>query len=187
MIGGDGSLTGANLLRQEWPSILDELVSSGETLAIIWWTNHYFLGKISAEQKKECSNLNIVGMVGTIDNDFCGTEMTIGSDSGIHRIVESVDAIVTTAYRYWSGIKTYRGWLLSDYSHQRTFILEVMGYRCGYLALVGALASGADWLFIPEDPPESDWPTKLCDKLKQVPESIWPLINWNYDLDRNES
>lgn len=38
-------------------------------------------------------------MVGSIDNDFCGTDMTIGTDSALHRIIESIDAIVTTASR----------------------------------------------------------------------------------------
>lgn len=47
-----------------------------------------------------CSKLNIVGLVGSIDNDFCGTDMTIGTDSALHRIVEAVDAITTTAQRY---------------------------------------------------------------------------------------
>lgn len=52
--------------------------------------------------------------VGSIDNDFCGTDMTIGTDSALHRIIEAIDAIVSTAY-----------------SHQRTFIMEVMGRHCG--------------------------------------------------------
>lgn len=55
-------------------------------------------------------------MVGSIDNDFCGTDMTIGTDSALHRIIEAIDAIVSTAY-----------------SHQRTFIMEVMGRHCGYV------------------------------------------------------
>ncbi|KAL3237257.1 hypothetical protein MRX96_048228 [Rhipicephalus microplus] len=133
VIGGDGSLTGANLFRQEWPSLLDELVSNGS---------------ITHEQRNTCSHLNIVGMLGSIDNDFCGTDMTIGTDSALHRIMEAVDAIATTAS-----------------SHQRTFILEVMGRHCGYLAIVAALASEADYVFIPELPPEVDWPNTLCDKL----------------------
>lgn len=133
VIGGDGSLTGANLFRQEWPSLLDELVSNGS---------------ITHEQRNTCSHLNIVGMLGSIDNDFCGTDMTIGTDSALHRIMEAVDAIATTAS-----------------SHRRTFILEVMGRHCGYLAIVAALASEADYVFIPELPPEVDWPNTLCDKL----------------------
>ena len=103
-IGGDGSLTGANRFREEWSSLLDELLEKGE---------------IDADTRSKFSHLNIVGMVGSIDNDFCGTDMTIGTDSALHRIVEAVDAIIPTAD-----------------SHQRTFIMEVMGRHCGYLALV---------------------------------------------------
>lgn len=135
VIGGDGSLTGANLFRTEWTSLLNELVEQQ---------------KILPSKLEECGHLNIVGLVGSIDNDFCGTDMTIGTDSALHRIIESVDAIATTAT-----------------SHQRTFILEVMGRHCGYLALVAALASEADYVFIPEWPPEQDWPERLCNKLKQ--------------------
>nr|XP_014342877.1 PREDICTED: ATP-dependent 6-phosphofructokinase, liver type-like [Latimeria chalumnae] len=55
--------------------------------------------------------------------------------------------------------------LQSIFSHQRTFVLEVMGRHCGYLALVSALASGADWLFIPEAPPLDGWQENLCARL----------------------
>lgn len=57
------------------------------------------LGDITADVQAACSSLNIVGMVGSIDNDFCGTDMTIGTDSALHRIIEAIDAIVTTAQR----------------------------------------------------------------------------------------
>lgn len=57
------------------------------------------LGGITAEEAKKSSHLNIVGMVGSIDNDFCGTDMTIGTDSALHRIMDIVDAITTTAQR----------------------------------------------------------------------------------------
>ena len=77
--------------------------------------------------------------------------MTIGADSALHRIVECVDAITTTAG-----------------SHQRAFVLEVMGRHCGYLALVTGLACAADWIFIPEHPPEDDWEDKMCAKLDNV-------------------
>ncbi|EGI61891.1 6-phosphofructokinase, partial [Acromyrmex echinatior] len=130
VIGGDGSLTGANLFKEEWPTLLKELVESGD---------------ITAEQSEKYKQLHIVGLVGSIDNDFCGTDMTIGTDSALHRIIESIDAIVSTAY-----------------SHQRTFIMEVMGRHCGYLAIVGALAAEADYVFFPECPPPVDWPEKLC-------------------------
>ncbi|XP_068565743.1 ATP-dependent 6-phosphofructokinase, platelet type isoform X3 [Cebidichthys violaceus] len=133
VIGGDGSLTGANLFREEWSGLLTELVEQG---------------LIEADAVQKYSALHIVGMVGSIDNDFCGTDMTIGTDSALHRIIEVVDAIMTTAQ-----------------SHQRTFVLEVMGRHCGYLALVSALACGADWVLIPEMPPEDGWEDKMCQKL----------------------
>ncbi|XP_067331331.1 ATP-dependent 6-phosphofructokinase, platelet type-like isoform X2 [Channa argus] len=135
VIGGDGSLTGANLFREEWSSLLDELLQQG---------------LIDEEAAHSNSELHIVGMVGSIDNDFCGTDMTIGTDSALHRIIEVVDAIMTTAQ-----------------SHQRTFVLEVMGRHCGYLALVSALACGADWVFIPEMPPEDGWEDDMCQKLSE--------------------
>ncbi|XP_064408589.1 ATP-dependent 6-phosphofructokinase, muscle type [Latimeria chalumnae] len=135
VIGGDGSLTGANEFRTEWSGLLADLVK---------------IGKITADEAKKSSHLNIVGMVGSIDNDFCGTDMTIGTDSALHRIMEVVDAITTTAQ-----------------SHQRTFVLEVMGRHCGYLALVTALSSGADWVFIPESPPEENWEDHLCRRLSE--------------------
>ncbi|KAJ7317686.1 hypothetical protein JRQ81_003848 [Phrynocephalus forsythii] len=136
VIGGDGSLTGADTFRAEWSGLLQDLVKSGG---------------ITAEEANKSSHLNIVGMVGSIDNDFCGTDMTIGTDSALHRIMEIVDAITTTAQ-----------------SHQRTFVLEVMGRHCGYLALVTALASGADWVFIPESPPEDNWEDHLCRRLTET-------------------
>ncbi|KAK7159737.1 hypothetical protein R3I94_005926 [Phoxinus phoxinus] len=135
VIGGDGSLTGANLFREEWSGLLDELVQSGQ---------------ITEEASQTHSTLHIVGMVGSIDNDFCGTDMTIGTDSALHRIIEVVDAIMTTAQ-----------------SHQRTFVLEVMGRHCGYLALVSALACGADWVLIPEMPPKDGWEEQMCHKLSE--------------------
>ncbi|XP_058538009.1 ATP-dependent 6-phosphofructokinase, platelet type isoform X3 [Neofelis nebulosa] len=135
VIGGDGSLTGANIFRKEWSGLLKELAENGD---------------IDGEEVQKHAYLNVVGMVGSIDNDFCGTDMTIGTDSALHRIIEVVDAIMTTAQ-----------------SHQRTFVLEVMGRHCGYLALVSALACGADWVFLPESPPEEGWQENMCIKLSE--------------------
>lgn len=58
-----------------------------------------FPGKISEGTAQTYSHLNIAGLVGSIDNDFCGTDMTIGTDSALHRIMEVIDAITTTAQR----------------------------------------------------------------------------------------
>jgi 6-phosphofructokinase 1 len=135
VIGGDGSLTGANLFRQEWPGLVSELVEAGE---------------ISAEDAATHPHLAIVGLVGSIDNDFSGTDITIGADTALHRITEAVDAITSTAA-----------------SHQRTFVVKVMGRNCGYLALMGALACGADWVFIPESPPDvENWRDVLAERLR---------------------
>lgn len=139
VIGGDGSLTGANIFRQEWKDFVEELLEEG---------------KIKPSDAEKCGYLNIVGMVGSIDNDFCGTDMTIGADSALHRIIEAIDTISTTAS-----------------SHQRAFVLEVMGRHCGYLALVSGLGSGADWVFIPEDPPEDGWEDEFCNFLKSTREA----------------
>ncbi|KAK9692680.1 Phosphofructokinase [Popillia japonica] len=135
VIGGDGSLTGANEFRRNWGSLLDELLTKN---------------LITQDQRKKYNHLNIAGLVGSIDNDFCGTDMTIGTDSALHRIIEAIDAIAYTAY-----------------SHQRTFIMEVMGRHCGYLPLVAALTTEADFVFIPESPPHEDWDKRLCMKLEQ--------------------
>jgi len=95
-------------------------------------------------------NLIFVGLPGSIDNDMYGTDMTIGADTALHRITEVIDAITSTAS-----------------SHQRSFVVEVMGRKCGYLAMMGALAAGADWLFIPEVPPDPDtWRDEMCDALE---------------------
>lgn len=135
VIGGEGSLTGADVFRQEWPALVAELAEAGQ---------------ISKEEAAACPNLSIVGLVGSIDNDFSGTDMTIGADSALHRITEAVDAITSTAA-----------------SHQRTFVVKVMGRNCGYLALMGALACGTDWVLIPESPPDvENWQDVLAERLK---------------------
>ena len=135
VIGGDGSLTGANTFRQEWPKLLAELVKKGA---------------ITQAQADKHPYLMIVGLVGSIDNDMYGTDMTIGADSALHRITEAIDALTSTAA-----------------SHQRTFVVKVMGRNCGYLALMGALAGGADWVLIPESPPDVDnWEKVMCERLR---------------------
>jgi len=131
VIGGDGSLTAANLFRTEWAEVLATLVEAGE---------------VTAEVAAAHPVLRLVGLVGSIDNDMSGTDMTIGADTALHRIVEALDSIRSTAS-----------------SHQRTFIVEVMGRHCGYLALTAGLATAANWILIPERPPEAqDWAQSMC-------------------------
>ena len=134
IIGGDGSLTGANLFREEWPELLTELLDSGD---------------ISSDAADRHPFLRLVGLVGSIDNDMSGTDMTIGADTALHRIIEAMDALSSTAS-----------------SHQRTFVVEVMGRHCGYLALMSSLATAANWFLIPEQPPAKDWAQQLCRDIK---------------------
>lgn len=80
--GGDGSLTGADLFRAEWPSLIQELKETGE---------------ISADQYDKHKHLNICGTVGSIDNDMATTDATIGAYSSLDRICTAIDYIDATA------------------------------------------------------------------------------------------
>lgn len=102
VIGGDGSLTGARLLAQEF-------------------------------------DVPCIGLPGTIDNDLFGTDTTIGYDTALNTILDAVDKIRDTAT-----------------SHERLFFVEVMGRDAGFLALNGAIASGAEAAIIPEFNTEVD-------------------------------
>lgn len=134
VIGGDGSLTGTNEFRKAWPSLLAELMTTG---------------RITSEVAAAHPQLMIAGIVGSIDNDLVGTDMTIGADSALHRIMEAIDSLSSTAA-----------------SHQRTFVIEVMGRHCGYLALMSAVAGGCDYVFVPELPPADGWEEDMCNKLQ---------------------
>ncbi|CUS23337.1 LAQU0S09e02498g1_1 [Lachancea quebecensis] len=80
--GGDGSLTGADLFRSEWPSLLEELKDTS---------------KITPEQYTRYKHLNICGTVGSIDNDMSTTDATIGAYSSLDRICRAIDYIEATA------------------------------------------------------------------------------------------
>jgi len=139
--GGDGSLTGADVFRSEWPGLLRELVATGE---------------LTEDQIKPYQVLNIVGLVGSIDNDMCLTDATIGCYSSLTRICDAIDDVFDTAS-----------------SHQRGFVIEVMGRHCGWLALMAAISTGADWLFIPEMPPRDGWEDTMCSIITKV----FPLLS----------
>jgi 6-phosphofructokinase 1 len=109
VIGGDGTITGAQTLAREF-------------------------------------DVPIVALPGTIDNDLSGTDSTIGYDTALNTIMEAVDKLRDTAT-----------------SHERLFFMEVMGNTAGYLALNGALASGAEAAIIPEMETETDQLKNLID------------------------
>jgi 6-phosphofructokinase 1 len=93
-------------------------------------------GAFSLSQK----GFPVVGVASTIDNDLYGSEITIGVDTALNVALEAIDRIKVTAS-----------------SHERAFLVEVMGRNCGYLALISGIAGGAECIVLPETPtvPES--------------------------------
>jgi 6-phosphofructokinase 1 len=98
VIGGDGSLTGALTLYEEF-------------------------------------GFPVVGVPGSIDNDISGTDYSIGFDTAVNGALMAIDRVRDTAY-----------------SHERVFVIEVMGRRNGFIALEAGLACGAEAILIPEIP-----------------------------------
>jgi len=102
-----------------------------------------FTGAIALSNK---SNVPIVGCPGTIDNDLVGTDFTIGYDTAINTVIDAVDKIRDTAE-----------------SHDRVFIVEVMGRDAGLIALRSGIGSGAEAILIPETKNDIQ---KLIERLK---------------------
>ncbi len=88
----------------------------------------------------------IVGVPGTIDNDIWGSENTIGFDTAVNTALEAIDKIRDTAA-----------------SHDRLFIVEVMGRNSGFIAAYVGLAGGAEGIFVPENPISVE---KVIEKIK---------------------
>ena len=91
----------------------------------------------------------VVGIASTIDNDLVGSDITIGFDTALNIALEAIDRLKVTGS-----------------SHQRGFLVEVMGRKCGYLALMVAIAGGAEAVLIPE--------------VKTDPEEVANIINQAY-------
>lgn len=89
----------------------------------------------------------VVGIASTIDNDLAGSDITIGVDTALNIALEAIDRLKTTAS-----------------SHQRAFLVEVMGRDCGYLALMAGLAGGAECILIPEIPTAAE---SVAEKLEE--------------------
>ena len=111
VIGGDGSLRGAQKLSEE-------------------------------------HNIPIVGLPGTIDNDVWGTDYTIGSDTAANTIIDAINKLRDTAS-----------------AHRRIVVLEVMGRRCGWLAMVSGISGGAEYVLVPEEPFDID---EICQGIKDA-------------------
>lgn len=91
-------------------------------------------------------DIPVVGCAGTIDNDLVGTDFTIGYDTAINTVIDALDKIRDTAE-----------------SHDRVFVVEVMGRDAGLIALRTAIASGAEALLVPELKNDTD---ALISKMK---------------------
>jgi 6-phosphofructokinase 1 len=90
-------------------------------------------GSLSGASALDELGFPLLGVTATIDNDVGGTDIAIGVDTALNTILEAVDKIKDTAS-----------------SHQRAFLIEVMGRDCGYLALKSGVAGGAEAVLIPE-------------------------------------
>ena len=86
----------------------------------------------------------------SIDNNLPGTELSVGADTALNAIVEAIDRIK-----------------LSGSATQRCFVVEAMGRYCGYLALMSAIAGGADYVIIPEQPPGPGWHEHMITVLRR--------------------
>ncbi|MBS1704466.1 MAG: 6-phosphofructokinase [Armatimonadetes bacterium] len=111
IIGGDGSLTGARKMHEEF-------------------------------------GFPVMGVPGSIDNDISGTDMCIGFDTAVNVALEAIDRVRDTAY-----------------SHERVFVIEVMGRHNGFIALEAGLAGGAEAVIIPEVPYSL---LQICDSLRNM-------------------
>jgi 6-phosphofructokinase 1 len=110
VIGGDGSLTGARCLHEEF-------------------------------------DFPVMGVPGSIDNDISGTDFSIGFDTAVNNSLDAIDKLRDTAY-----------------SHDRVFVVEVMGRANGFIAVEVALSGGAEAVLIPEVPFSL---LEICDRLRQ--------------------
>ncbi|PLS02558.1 6-phosphofructokinase [Neobacillus cucumis] len=109
---------------------IEQLRAHGiEGLVVIGGDGSYRGAKALTEQGYPC-----VGVPGTIDNDIPGTELTIGFDTALNTVIDAIDKIRDTAT-----------------SHERTFVIEVMGRDAGDIALWAGLAGGAETILIPEE------------------------------------
>jgi 6-phosphofructokinase 1 len=102
--------------------------------------------QLTEQQIESYKYLNICGIVGSIDNDMSGTDATIGCYSSLERICEMVEVVFDTAA-----------------SHNPGFVIEVMGRNRGWLALMASIATGADYVSIPEKPPGQGWEEEMCE------------------------
>ncbi len=125
VIGGDGSLTGAQMLYEEWSDLLAELVNTGQ---------------ISAELAARHPMLRVVGLPGSIDNDLPGIDVSIGADTALNRVVEATDRLFSTA-------DSHRRIFVVEVMGRRCGYLTVMASLASgaEVAIVPESPLGPDW------------------------------------------
>ena len=105
-------------------------------------------GSLRGAQKLSVEHgIPIVGLPGTIDNDVWGTDYTIGSDTAANTIIDAINKLRDTAS-----------------AHRRVAVIEVMGRRCGWLAMIAGISGGAEYILVPEAKFDLD---KICDDMKK--------------------
>jgi 6-phosphofructokinase 1 len=103
-------------------------------------------GTQTGAYKLSTLGIPVVGIASTIDNDLYGADITLGVDTALNIALEAIDRLKVTAS-----------------SHQRAFLVETMGRKCGYLALMAGIAGGAEAIVIPEE--ETD-PEALAEEIR---------------------
>lgn len=124
--GGDGSLTGADLFRAEWPSLIQELKDNGA---------------ITQAQFEAHKHLNICGTVGSIDNDMATTDATIGAYSSLDRICKAIDYIDATANLH------LRAFVIEVMGRHCGWLALMAGIACSadYILIPEKPSSSKDW------------------------------------------
>ncbi|AEJ41797.1 6-phosphofructokinase [Sulfobacillus acidophilus TPY] len=105
-------------------------------------------GSLAGAGALSAAGIPVVGIPASIDNDIAGTDWSLGFDTAVNNVVQSVDKIRDTAS-----------------AHERVFVVEVMGNRTGILAAVAGLAAGAEAVIIPERPVDLN---ELADRLTET-------------------
>jgi 6-phosphofructokinase 1 len=123
----------------------DELIARASELGIEALISIGGDGSLSIAQQLSNKGMRVVGVPKTIDNDVSGTVTTFGFDTAVNTALEAIDKLHTTAE-----------------SHDRVFVLEVMGRDTGFIALHAGLAGSADVILIPEIPYDVE---RVCEKI----------------------
>ncbi len=124
----------------------DELIANARALGIDAVISIGGDGSLAIAQRLHEKGLRVIGVPKTIDNDVSGTITTFGFDTAVNTAIEAVDKLHTTAE-----------------SHDRVFVMEVMGRDAGFIALHSGLAGSADVILIPEIPYDID---RVCEKVR---------------------